>query len=1126
MHSHDSSSGDRPDTDSDSNPDETGDRPTRRSFLRASIIGTALGASSLASTARAQVGGGGTESDTTRGTGAANGGARPTDGPSVGTNGRTERTGQDTVETAAETITLTGRLVQADGSPAVDDTLFASTPDGIDGGTHTDASGAFSIEVPSTVSSLLYYQLFDPDLRADTLDFQNRTLKARDGLVFMYPIPIDASTSTDLGTIQLPAGSRVDVRVVDGAGTPIPGVRVDLIEEINDDRIGWLGLRTDGDGLAEISDADYTGLELAGEVTAVVRPPDCPRFSDEQYEQTVTMNGPRTIEIEVDAGPPIDLTGRILRADGTPVRDRLIQTYAFDSYSPSVIDGTLTDSEGYFSLDLSTCTDAVQFYQILHTDPDDRNFDPPEEFVVDSTDGIPDLYGIEVTDSTDLGTITLPTADTVEVRVVDPDGNPVPDARIGVAQYNGDGFAGLDTFADDDGRLRWGGSPGIELVGDVSIEARPPEESTAFVDVPTWEDFTVSGPRSVTLTLPREKPFVADVSAVGGDVAPGGLAKVVVEVENATQQSYGEVHVSVDTSSLPDGWSIERQVPDRPSLPATWEPDFPLWYVPDFPASETFRRGLFVRVPETTSVDVAGELSVRVTDPDGSQGETLDRATATITTGDGFDPTVHGLGFENWASGDGDYPEHDHEQVTRDEVQTAVANSIVPTWQDVGADLLANQLFEAALVEVLYHQINTGSASDGHCYGMVFTARQYYDDPDSIPVSGVDRSAALTGPSPEGEDAVGTDIDFYQNVQALESDSVSAKTVLNGCSIDYTANLARITDAIDGRGTAPIGLGQSFDDDNDLHQVLGYHYEEYTKVTGSGETKAVTDVYLYDPDRSADEHWWRGNDDDEYLADTTVTFDRSGSAVTVGSPYSVFDRYLYLPDGDTIDDPVSSLGELLDVTIGACLTSTLSGIVSFAFSALTTSQQDVASAAGSDLTVEVTDPNGDPIPVMDGPHTTYEYVEADAFHYRFEAPPGDYDVELSAETEQDVTVRSRGTLRDGGSLDAEYTTTVSPDDPTELTAHVPADSSAVGTIEEAGSIPPVGDFENPPADLDGDGRYEDVNGDGVFNIVDVQALFANLDDPVVQNNPDAFDFNGDGVVNVVDVQRLFSTLSE
>ncbi|SFK75726.1 Abnormal spindle-like microcephaly-assoc'd, ASPM-SPD-2-Hydin [Halogranum rubrum] len=68
---------------------------------------------------------------------------------------------------------------------------------------------------------------------------------------------------------------------------------------------------------------------------------------------------------------------------------------------------------------------------------------------------------------------------------------------------------------------------------------------------------------------------------------------------------------------------------------------------------------------------------------------------------------------------------------------------------------------------------------------------------------------------------------------------------------------------------------------------------------------------------------------------------------------------------------------------------------------------------------------------------------------------------------------------------------------------------------------PVGSFENAPTDPDGDGRYEDVNGNGEFNIVDVQALFQNYESDGVQNYPEAFDFNGNGEVNIVDVQALF-----
>jgi hypothetical protein len=94
----------------------------------------------------------------------------------------------------------------------------------------------------------------------------------------------------------------------------------------------------------------------------------------------------------------------------------------------------------------------------------------------------------------------------------------------------------------------------------------------------------------------------------------------------------------------------------------------------------------------------------------------------------------------------------------------------------------------------------------------------------------------------------------------------------------------------------------------------------------------------------------------------------------------------------------------------------------------------------------------------------------------------------------------------------------------------PADDSFVSdtdtltvTVEGDGDGPgPVGNFDDAPTDPDGDGKYEDVNGDGAVNVGDAQALFANTDDPVVQNNVAAFDFNDDGAVNVGDAQALFA----
>ncbi|MFC6943261.1 CARDB domain-containing protein [Salinirubellus sp. GCM10025818] len=83
--------------------------------------------------------------------------------------------------------------------------------------------------------------------------------------------------------------------------------------------------------------------------------------------------------------------------------------------------------------------------------------------------------------------------------------------------------------------------------------------------------------------------------------------------------------------------------------------------------------------------------------------------------------------------------------------------------------------------------------------------------------------------------------------------------------------------------------------------------------------------------------------------------------------------------------------------------------------------------------------------------------------------------------------------------------------------------SAGGTVEF--TPPDINGDGNLPGDLNGDGLYEDVNGDGSADSGDAQALFAARDDTAVQNNAGAFDFNDDGAVNVGDAQALFDLVT-
>jgi len=77
-----------------------------------------------------------------------------------------------------------------------------------------------------------------------------------------------------------------------------------------------------------------------------------------------------------------------------------------------------------------------------------------------------------------------------------------------------------------------------------------------------------------------------------------------------------------------------------------------------------------------------------------------------------------------------------------------------------------------------------------------------------------------------------------------------------------------------------------------------------------------------------------------------------------------------------------------------------------------------------------------------------------------------------------------------------------------------------GEVEILISLPPIGDSSNPPHDLDGDGLYEDINGDGALTFADPVVLAFNLDSEVIQQNPALFDFDDDGDVDFDDAAAL------
>ncbi len=75
-----------------------------------------------------------------------------------------------------------------------------------------------------------------------------------------------------------------------------------------------------------------------------------------------------------------------------------------------------------------------------------------------------------------------------------------------------------------------------------------------------------------------------------------------------------------------------------------------------------------------------------------------------------------------------------------------------------------------------------------------------------------------------------------------------------------------------------------------------------------------------------------------------------------------------------------------------------------------------------------------------------------------------------------------------------------------------------------GSCPTLPDMTSPSRDLDGDGRCEDLNGNGRLDFGDIVGLFQQMDSEVVQANQAKFDFNLNGRVDLDDVLDLFSMI--
>jgi subtilisin family serine protease len=157
---------------------------------------------------------------------------------------------------------------------------------------------------------------------------------------------------------------------------------------------------------------------------------------------------------------------------------------------------------------------------------------------------------------------------------------------------------------------------------------------------------------------------------------------------------------------------------------------------------------------------------------------------------------------------------------------------------------------------------------------------------------------------------------------------------------------------------------------------------------------------------------------------------------------------------------------------------------------------------------------GDDVTVLAGEHN----VSAEMSHTG--GGTGEVQMNLSI---GETTLTQTVSIDSGETLEVTFENATSGLEPGVYNVSMSAvNASVTGTLAlsiDAGS-------GEPASDTTGDKLFNDVNGDGDYDIVDVQALFDALGDQDVQANADLFNFAGveDDRVSIFDVQALFSQL--
>lgn len=196
-------------------------------------------------------------------------------------------------------VTASGTVSRPDGEPAAG-TAVLVTRNGSDDA-ELDPEGRFAASVENDSRPALgYYGRTDGEY-----------ISTRDGSPDIYTFGPDmlVNGETDLGNYTLPEAHVLNVTTVDETGTPVEGAQVRVVHwedtHRNGSGFGTGDQATNADGDLVVRGAADPGIEVAGNVTVEVSPPEGDaRFADEErvIDLTVTEDSQRTVEL-AEAAP-------------------------------------------------------------------------------------------------------------------------------------------------------------------------------------------------------------------------------------------------------------------------------------------------------------------------------------------------------------------------------------------------------------------------------------------------------------------------------------------------------------------------------------------------------------------------------------------------------------------------------------------------------------------------------------------------------------------------------------------------------------------------------------------------------------------------------------------------------